>query len=264
MRIQLNGAKNTRDLGGIPVKDGVIRRNKLLRSGVLSAVTEEDVRILQKIPLRKVIDLRAAAEVSRRKDVVIDGVEYIALPLLGERTLGVTREQSLAEQLLEMASDVTFDAEVYMQNIYRNLVSSESVTEQFRRFFDILLTPCDGAILWHCSAGKDRVGVCTALLLLALGASPETIMEDYLLTNEFVTEDIRMASEGVLNTLGDQVDPEIIREMVTVLYSVRESYLESVFRALSDAHGSMENYLTQEIGLTPENIHQLKAIYLES
>lgn len=263
MRILLDGANNTRDLGGIPIGDRFIKSHRLIRSGALSALSPQDIRILQKYPLRKVIDLRAPAEIARRKDIVIDGVEYISLPLLGERTLGVTREQSLAEQLLEMASDVTFDAERYMQNIYRNLITSDSVAGQFRRFFDILLTPCDGAILWHCSAGKDRVGVCTALLLMALGADRQTVLKDYLLTNQFVTEEIRQSVKGVCDTLGDAADPAVIKEMVTVLYSVRRSYLDSVFQALESTYGTVENYLSRKILLTEAEIHQLKGIYLE-
>ena len=264
MRIPLNGANNTRDLGGIPAGSSFIRRNKLIRSGALTDLSQEDVSLLQSIPLKKVVDLRTSAETLRRKDVIIDHVEYLSLPLMQERTLGVTREQTLAEQLLSMAKDPDFDAERYMQNIYADLVSSDFAADQFRRFFEILLQPCEGAILWHCSAGKDRVGVCTALLLTALGAEESVIMEDYLLTNRFVMEDVLRSAKEVCAMLGDSADPAVITEMVTVLYSVRESYLRSVFEELTHRYGSTNQFLTRRICLTPEEIHQLKEMYLES
>lgn len=264
MNIPLNGAANTRDLGGIPGENGrKIRKNRLIRSGALSAITPEDARILQGIPLTDVIDLRTPAETAMRRDVIIEGVQYHALPLIEESALGVTHEKTHTQQLVRMATDPAFRAESHMQKIYRCLVATEFSAGQLKRFFELLMQPRSGAVLWHCTAGKDRVGVCTALLLTALGAEWDAILEDYLRTNDNVGEEIRRSVENLHRELGETADFAAVEEMIVTLYTVRESYLKSVFEEFAARYGSAQAYLTQSLGLTPEKIRQLKELYLE-
>ena len=264
MRISLSGAGNTRDIGGIPAADNrPIRSGLLFRSGVLSAITPDDIRILQGYNLRRVIDFRNAAEHRQRPDVIIENVEYISLPLISDQTIGVTREKNVIEQMVRMASDPCFCPEQYMQKIYTDFACGEYPTLQLRRFFDLLQKPTDGATLWHCSAGKDRVGVATALLLTLLGASEETVFADYMLTNEYVLSDVSEAAAAVTARLDNGKNIDEITDMVTTLYSVKESYLTSVFDAMKKSCGSIEAYLQEKLGITDSVRDQFRKMYLE-
>ena len=90
-------------------------------------------------------------------------------------------EEDMMKLLVQQMSTSEKAAEEYMAGLYRNLVMDPFSRQQYRKFFGILLDQKEGAVLWHCSAGKDRVGVGTALLLSALGIPRETILADYMI-----------------------------------------------------------------------------------
>lgn len=264
MRIKLIGANNTRDLGGIPAADGrLIKQCRLLRSGVLSHITSEDVITLQECKLRRVIDFRVSAELRQRPDVRIDGVEYISLPLVSEQIMGVTREKNVIEQMVRMASIPDFCAEQHMQCIYSDFVRSEFSSARLKEFFSLLLKECDGATLWHCTAGKDRVGVATALLLTILGVKEDDIFADYMRTNDFVSAEVPGTSRAVAERLEGRFSLEEITDMVTTLFTVKQSHLCSVFDTMKHLSGSVEAYLRDVLGITPDIRDQFRKLYLE-
>ncbi|MBR4078889.1 MAG: tyrosine-protein phosphatase [Christensenellaceae bacterium] len=264
MRIELDGAKNTRDLGGIPAANGrLIKKHRLIRSGVLSHITPTDVSVLQQCRLKRVIDFRVSAELRQRPDVQIDGVEYISLPLVSEQIMGVTREKNVIEQMIKMARIPGFCAEKHMQNIYSDFVRGEFSPAQLRKFFSLLLNECDGAVLWHCTAGKDRVGVATALLLTILGADEDTIFADYMRTNDFVAADVSDAVQAVALRLNGEFSAVYITDMVTTLYTVQKSHLRSVFDTMKHISGNVETYLREVLGITPDIRDQFRKLYLE-
>lgn len=263
MRIELFGAHNTRDLGGLEMADGSkIRVHRLIRSGALSHITAEDVAQLQQHDLRFVIDFRTPAEQRQRPDVHMENVRYHTLPIISEQTMGVTREKNVVDQMARMASDSQFDAEKHMQMIYADFVRSDYCVTQLAQFFRLLAElPQNGAVLWHCTAGKDRVGMATALLLTILGASRETVLRDYMRTNDYVANDVASAAEAVAAKTGAPL-PQIT-DMVTTLYTVKQSYLDSVFDAMTAICGSTEAYLSQKLGITDNVRKQLRKLYLE-
>ena len=164
-RITFEQLKNTRDLGQFTAMDGRrIRPRHLLRSGNLHALSLEDRAILQNdYQIKTVIDFRTETEREHEPDTKISGVTYHWIPILDEATMGITHEESGKsgmEQLISLLMNEGFDAKQYMIATYRQLVNNSYSRGHYRRFFDILLTaPTDGAVLWHCSAGKDRVGI---------------------------------------------------------------------------------------------------------
>ncbi len=264
MHIELIGANNTRDLGGIPAADGrLIKKHRLVRSGVLSHITPEDVLLLQQCELKRVIDFRVSAELRQRPDVRIEGVEYISLALVSEQIMGVTREKNVVEQMVRMASIPDFCAEKHMQSIYSDFVRSEFSSVQLRKFFAMLLDECDGATLWHCTAGKDRVGVATALLLTILGVKEDDIFADYLRTNDYVSSEVSGAAQAVTERLGGKFTLDAITDMVTTLFTVQQSHLCSVFDTMRKLSGSVEAYLLEVLGITPDIRDQFRKLYLE-
>ena len=152
----------------------------------------------------------------------------------------------------------------YMENMYSNLITNPFSKGQYRKFFDILEEQKEGALLWHCSAGKDRVGVATILLLTALGVPRQQILADYEKVNCFVAKDVAQLME----TFTEGMDPAaretaVRREALRLLFTVNGAYAESVFAAMERQSGSTEAFLEEEMGLTPERLQSLKDNYLE-
>ena len=150
--IPLEGTKNTRDLGGMPVAGGRLRNGRLYRSGALCFATPGDVAKLNGLGLHTLVDLRTDKEIEK------DGADRLVLP----------------ENLrFPMTSYHGRGGEAYRSLLLQN-------PQALRGFFNLLARSDSYPILYHCSAGKDRVGILTALLLDALGTPRELILDDYL------------------------------------------------------------------------------------
>ncbi|MDO4333664.1 MAG: tyrosine-protein phosphatase [Eubacteriales bacterium] len=267
-RIPLTGLPNTRDLGGMPTADGrTIRSGKLLRSGDLHELTEADGQMLrEKYFLKKVIDFRTSEECRERPDQPVDGVAYLHLPILDEQALGITREKesdqnvinSVLMGVLKSGSDPGKAAEDYMKRMYASFLQSTFARQQYRRFFMELLTGSDGSILWHCTAGKDRAGLGTMLLLYALGVDRELILMDYMKVNEYSGPVVERQSRLAVESTGQKAAGEVVRK----LFSVEPSYLEAVYEEIDRDFGSMDDFLRNEMGLDAEKRRILQDLYL--
>lgn len=277
-RITLEELHNTRDLGGFKSTDGrQIRYKKLIRSGELYRATQNDkIRLSKEYHLKKIIDFRTETERSGKPDPEIDGAVYIADPILKEETLGITRAGEGAPdgvmQLIEMVCSESFDGKAYMSSIYREMISDAQSRAQYRKFFEILLEPSDGAVLWHCSAGKDRVGVGTALLLTALDIPRPLIIEDYLKVNEFAAHATEKSVRAMLaraekeknwGTLPETVRASHIRHLKT-MFEVDAAYINTVFEMIEQQWGSTGAFLESEMGLDHTAIEKLKTMYMEA
>ncbi len=256
-RVPFKSLANTRDLGALATKDGQhILPKKLLRSGSMYHISIQDEdTLLNEYHLSTVVDFRTRMEILQKPDTVLEGVEYHEIPIVDEETMGITRSESLLEML------VRFDQPIdeFMQKQYVSFVRDDFSVKEYARFLDILLQQEEGAVLWHCSMGKDRVGVGTALLLCALGVPRETIMEDYLRTNRYLEEDlqhmIRLLETKMI------VDNETM-DKIKALYRVKEEYLEAVFEAIEQDYGSEEVFMRKALYLTPKAIEALRKKYL--
>ena len=128
----------------------------------------------------------------------------------------------------------------------------------YARFFELLLE-ADGAVLWHCTYGKDRTGVAAALLMYALGVDEETIMEEFLLTNEVYQKEIA-GLEVALKNAG--YDDAVVGEAQAIV-GVKGEYLTAAFDAVKEEYGSIEDYIRNQLGVSDEALHQLREKYLE-
>ena len=177
--------------------------------------------------------------------------------------MGLTQEQDrnrqFETQLLERLSATQGAAEEYMASLYRMVASSPFSRQQYARFLQLLLQQEKGAVLWHCSAGKDRVGVGTALVLAALGVSRKTVMEDYLATARFTAPQTQEA----LRKLRKGGGSEQALQSLQVLMGVREQYLSAVFAVWEQEFGSMDGFFEAEMGLGAPERERLGQLYLE-
>lgn len=250
--------KNFRDLGGIPTTDGKsVCYGKLYRSGHLGKIKPEVAEKLRdKKGLRTVIDLRAPAELSHKRDIVPEGVDYLHIPpLTDEQNPAVTRHTG--PSILKKIMKVDGGARTYLADTYRTMISSESALEALREFFDVLLED-DGAVLWHCTQGKDRTGVAAAAILLALGVDRDEIMRDYMRTNRTCfLKNFWIFIGVVLVTLS-------IRKAhnLNLLLSSRRSFLNAAFDEIDRVWNGTEGFLHNALKLSDEDISELREIYL--
>ena len=161
--------KNKRDLGRIKTRDGLtIRNGCLIRSGNLHNAIPEELDGVSEI-----IDFRTNLEEEKMPDIIPNGKAYRRMPIFNESAAGITREGNISE-----VPD--------MKKLYRAMLTEESYRMQLQEIMTVIFNHdyTTGALLWHCTAGKDRCGIVTALVLTVLGVDRDSIMKDYLRSNE--------------------------------------------------------------------------------
>ena len=251
--IALQGVHNIRDLGGIKVEGGVVRPGKLIRSSSLAAASASDIRTLTDVcHVQQVIDLRTKTEASEAPDATLPGASYTLLPLAGEDALGISHSQGQEEQLMSslMKMDLT--------RMYTRL-AGQPATEEWRKIFRLLLMPRDGAVLWHCSEGKDRCGMVSAMLLYALGASPEDVEADYLLTNIAALP----RAEAMSKQAFARTQREDVAQAVKAVFLAKQEYLSAALNAVQDIFGGINGFL-EEVCLVDEDKRRLlREMYCE-
>lgn len=266
--IGLTGVKNARELGGIPAAGGKkVRHGLLLRTGALCDATEEDRRILaQDYRLAWVADFRTLKEANARPDPAFRGASFYHLLVLDENGGGMSRAaRSVAEQgrsdfaalLVEMARAGTFSDKSYCE-----LLFTAWGMEAYRAFLDLALKN-DGehALLFHCTAGKDRTGIGAALLLSALGADREAVMEDFLLTNQYLAHELALVEEYVRRSCPGEADA--LMPAIRATAGVDRRCLELMLEEIDQRFGSMDAFLSGPMGFNGRKLERLRAIYLE-
>jgi protein-tyrosine phosphatase len=170
-------------------------------------------------------------------------------------------------QTIEQNNQFGTIEEMARSNFFKNL-SLDMMTElysqmplnnpAYKRLMAIIQDPNNLGLLHHCAAGKDRTGVGAALILSALGVPKETVMEDYLLTNETLKE----FNEKVLKQISAHLDDRGLQIMEGLL-GVKEEFLEGVFQTITNTYGNIDTYFTHEFGLTKEKRQSLQSFCLE-
>jgi protein-tyrosine phosphatase len=169
--IPLEGALNTRDIGGYRTLDGrTVRYGQVYRSGTLAFLTPLGVSQLAALGLKEVVDFRTAAEVtSQGPDRLPAGVVPISTPI-GETTPPPIARTAAVDPAL-------FD-------IYRGYVSNDSWRKGFGRTLQRVATAAERPLAYHDSAGAHRSGWLTAVLLTLLGVDKDTVYEEYVRSND--------------------------------------------------------------------------------
>ena len=257
---------NARQLGGYRTTDGrTVRRDILLRTGAPGTGTEEDLRILQDIyKVTTVIDLRTTHEIARTPDPDLKGAENIILHVIDENV-----DSNASAAMLQVYVNAKDDPgrallELYRmrdpaQDLYTEFLSSPFAMAGYRRFFDILLSHGEGAILWHCTGGKDRTGIAAILLLSVLGVDRETALADFALTNDFNRRRINYMRNEAAKYTDDPTELDGVGHMV----GVSPSHMAVLFDLAEAECGSMLAFVQKRFALTDDEIARLRDKYLE-
>lgn len=222
--IVLDGASNVRDLGWFASPHRRPATRRVLRSASLDRLSQHGLGAFAELGVAVVIDLRGKEEAAAAPE--FKGTTRVHLPI----------EPTVVSELLAhlAAGTLSVDRAVaVMERTYRCYVVEHAGV--FAELLHHVLAARHRPVLFHCAAGKDRTGVAAALILSALGISPEVIMEDYLLSNRLY----RPLVPGTTHI------PDDVREAIL---KVRPSYLQAAFGAMTEGWGGPERYLERALG----------------
>lgn len=264
--LALETISNARQLGGYLAAGGKhVKEGVLLRSGTLFDASADDLdKLTEEYGLTTVIDLRTVEEAAEKPDPAIEGVTYFHFPIMEEDK--DAQNQSTIIEIYRLYGDDPAKAFVEMaragalaDGMYTSCFDSEMALTAYRRLFDVLLSKEEGAVLWHCTGGKDRAGLATVFVLSVLGVDEETILADFALTNEVHREKIaHITSEAAKYTS----DPDEL-EQVAALVGVSVPHMRMAFDRAETECGSMLAFIQQKIGLTDDEVTALRNKYLE-
>ncbi|MER7762635.1 tyrosine-protein phosphatase [Streptomyces sp. NPDC097619] len=225
--VRLEGTANLRDAGGYRTADGRwVRMGEVYRSDALDKLTDADRATLRRLGIATVFDLRMRDEREKAPDRVPAGAEYVVADVFAG---------SGSFQVLPRTPE---EAVAAMVTAERAMVGGEGGRKAYTRVFEGIrrtADPRDGrAVLFHCTAGKDRTGWAGAALLTALGVPADTVMADYLASNDYR----KAANEAVLGHLPPQQ-----AAVYKPLLDVRPEYLDAGHDELATRFGSFPAYL---------------------
>lgn len=248
----VDGVCNARDLGGYRVAGGHIRQGRLIRGADLSAMTPQGQQVLAQYPVNKVVDLRTDGELAAQPNRRPEGADMVQLDVL--KVVLKAHSASPKEMIERMGAQ---DPAEVLRGIYHAFVAEPSCRAVWRRWFDELLSAADGALYFHCSAGKDRTGFAAAVLLLALGAERELIIEDYLLSNRYRAEE----NQRLLAQFQPLVPDKPAADILTLL-EVQEAYLQTAFAAMDTLYGSADAFVRDGLGVSDAERARLHTLFV--
>ena len=237
------GIHNFRDYGGYPVSGGGrVAWKRLFRSGEDAEATTHDLEVVGALGLAGIIDLRGTSERSKSPRRFPPNCAIPVICADGETTPAPHAA----------AAATAFDVDAARRNMlerYAELPFRQLLGNVYRRYF-ALLAETRGPTLVYCTAGKDRTGFLVALLHYALGVHRDDIFADYLLTNTVGDGPARVAA--LRRDLERRFGASLSDEAVNVVVSVDPQFLQTAFDAVTGRYGTVDVYLAEVLGVTPQ------------
>lgn len=229
-RIALEFTENVRDLGGYPVAShmgGITRYGMFIRSAMPSRLSPKDIDQIKAMNIKNIIDLRGDDELERSPSY------FSSNPDFSYNHLQISGGQFMPE------------AEDRVARSYLNMTKNENMGHILRLMADL-----EGGFLYHCTAGKDRTGTVSALLLMTAGVADKDIIADYIVSYPYLQE--------LINSLRNE-HPDL---PAYIGRSDPES-MEGFLRLFKAEYGDIYSYL-KLAGLTEEQVARLKAKLVDS
>lgn len=239
--IGLDNTINFRDLGGLKTKDGkTVRKGFIYRSDNLSKLENDDFGRFSALRIATVYDLRTDHEIKGKEDHLPPNVRYMHTPVVQDNAgeiKGLKKRVLNGEITEQQARDMT--AKFYADAVTVNIGSVKDILKQ--------ITSSDQPVLYHCSAGKDRTGIVSALILSILNVDRQVIVDDFMVSNYYR----RARAEKTLGKakLGRIIKPKLNMDAIEILSTVDESFINATFNAIDSTYGGMEPFIENELGI---------------
>jgi protein-tyrosine phosphatase len=238
--IRFEAVFNFRDLGGYRTRGGqILAWRRLFRSSELHHMTSHDItRLREEIRLRSVIDLRRSRQLEPSSPLNEVGVEYYNIPLIDRGNDNENLNQDFSN----------------MGEVYSYLVRREEFGRRVVEALEIIAEPDNLPLVFHCSAGKDRTGILTAIVLSILGVTDEDIIEDYTLTAPYMRELINRWNN-------DPKSSEVLKNVPEYLLKASPESMTVLLSTLKREYGSVRGYVEAH-GAEVPLINRLKTALL--
>lgn len=256
---EIASVPNLRDVGGYATCDGGrVRKGLLYRSEQLGHVAGADMPELAGLGLKKIYDLRTAAERAALPDEVPAGAQDVVEDVLADA------KGAAPAQLLQLLADPPKAnimlgggkiVQVFEQS-YREFISLPSARMGFAQMFGELADAANLPALFHCTTGKDRTGWAAAALLTLCGVSDESVVEDYLRSNDFIMPEYQAMIDKYVG-LG------VEKDILLAILGVRREYLEAAFAAMRAEFGGITDYFAKGLGIDQAIQQVLRAHLVE-
>lgn len=257
-RLPLEGAINFRDVGGYPTSDGrFVRWGLIYRSDQLAGLTANDYAYLNRLGIRLECDLRTPSERARQPTHWQGATpDVLNASILTDADLQATRAPMPKEQFLKRLAEAQSGSDARPGGSYDRYVTEfvDSYAQVFRR-----LVHDTGASVTHCSAGRDRTGVFSAVLLTMLGVPWDVVVDDYLLTDRY-----RLTDASVERTRADYQQQYGLAELppaaaVREMGALHASTMERTFATITKTYGSFDGFVRDGLRMTPDDLRAVKA-----
>ncbi|BCX05462.1 MAG: hypothetical protein KatS3mg053_3400 [Candidatus Roseilinea sp.] len=241
-RLHWDGCLNVRDLGGLGTHDGrATRWGALVRMDNPGHLTDAGVRALLDYGVKTVIDLRYPAEIAR--------YPHLAEALNSERDRVTLHHIPLLDEDNRTEEDILFARSRDEWHAYVLDRRGETIAEVMRAIAHAV----PGAVVLHCTAGKDRTGIISALLLDLVGVVRDDIARDYAVSEEW----LRPRTQQWLEPLD-----EAQRAFALSLMRTAPEYVQFALRYVDERYGGTRAYL-QSVGLSPNDLNALRQRLIE-
>ena len=244
---------NFRDMGGLTVPGGEIKRGKLFRTCRLKPKTEADREFLESLGLECVIDLRVPQEIREKPDELPKGVEYVNASVFGDTKFQVLAPTTRSKLALLFCTDEQF------AEILQGIRDSYAYMPYAKHAYSVLFERLNAGktLAFHCTAGKDRTGVAAMMIELALGRSKEQAKEEYMLSN------VKRAHSNsrIIKLIKKLPLRDELYEVVNYSSRVHEELFDTAYDAIFSRYPTIEDFLREEYGVTAENLADWKKFY---
>ena len=246
---------NFRTIGNIKNSDGrILKEGKFYRSAHLHKLKKKSIKTLENLGIKKIIDLRNSKEISQKPDVIPQNVDYKNYSAFEDE--GDQLDQ--AKKLVLKGKVKGSDADHRMLDFYKTYAAENP--EIIKKIIHEILDSED-PVLYHCTAGKDRTGIITALILTILKFDRTKIDNDYLLSNNYRKKLVRKRLHLAHNL--HFIYPKMDLNVIEKLSWVEKDYLEAAFLEINKKYGSIDIYIHQNLGISENkrNEYILKFTY---
>lgn len=231
--ISLDGTVNFRDLGGIATKNGdTVVSGKLFRSDKLSELSDADHKLLKDLEITTFIDFRTQGEFDKEPDNLPESAVYFKYPI-GDNSWA---QQDFMTEIVKMNAA---ELEQMLVQLYTDI--PVKYADSYKSFFQQLLVS-EGNLVYHCTAGKDRTGIASAIILDILGVDWDVIKAEYELSTDY-------RSKANSKYVREFSKYGISEEKTRVMMGVKASYLDSIFSRIESEFGSKNLYYQKALGL---------------